>query len=52
MHFYGLDQEGADHELLSAELEGSEHNFHELISDFCQQSQSDHLNPETDALNW
>ena len=52
MHFYGLDQEGADHEQLTAEHDGSEHNFAELISDFYQNSQDNHLNPETDALNW
>jgi len=52
MLFYGLDQEGAEHEQRSAELEGSEHNFDELISDFYQHSQGNHLNHETDALNW
>ena len=52
MLFYGVDQEGAEHEHLSAELEGSEHNFDELISDFYQDSQGNNLNHETDELNW
>ena len=51
MHFYGLDQEGADHEQLTAELEGSEHYFDELIAELYQHSQGNHLNHETDALN-
>ena len=52
MLFYGLDLEGAEHKHLSAELEGSENNFDELISELYQHSQGDQLNHETDALNW